>query len=205
MAGPHHWSSALFTGGLWWATYRLATDAKRTAIQQATDMQSSLTIARQYSDAARDANEIAKASLQHIQRPRIIVSHRNQLLKIGEKPKVILGIHNIGSTPAYNVRSETWGAIINYPHEDFPSNAKIEDITGTIIQPQAVHDTLIDIEFPYALTQENSAHITQGTKAFCFRILVTYTDTFGNSWHTDHGIGNAKGRFWPMSGYSKSS
>ncbi|NOS77099.1 MAG: hypothetical protein HOP35_04070 [Nitrospira sp.] len=160
---------------------------------------------RKSANAARDANEIAKASLQIIQRARIVVSHRGELLKIGEKPKATLGIHNIGSTPAYVIRVETWGAIFNYPYEDFPVNSKIEDTTGTIIHPQSFHDTLIDIELPNALTSEDLAHITQGTKHFCFRILIKYRDAFGNDWHTDHGIGIGKGRPWPMSGYSTST
>jgi Na+-transporting methylmalonyl-CoA/oxaloacetate decarboxylase gamma subunit len=197
----------IYTARLWGETRNLARDARETSTQQATDMQSSLTIARQYSDAARDANEIAKAAIQLSHRARLIVTFRGDTITVGKKPMVSIGIHNVGMTPAFNVQSETWGGIINYPSEDFGSNSKIsENKSNTTIYPGPLQDVVSEITLPNVLTEEQFAQITQSVKIPCFRILINYRDQFGADRHTDYGIGiGSNHRAFSMKEYSTST
>lgn len=90
---------ALCTGGLWWATYRLARDAKRTATQQATDMRTSLAIAKTSADAAlKTAKNMETADRAYMKMthelPGIMFNETKSLFQ------VTLRIENCGKTPA---------------------------------------------------------------------------------------------------------
>lgn len=95
---------AIFTGGLWYATYSLARETRSTAAQQARDMETSLSLSQQSADAAKISSfaiaETAKAILS-AQRPYVYVvdvvqSSEESLLG----PRVGYAIVNYGQIPA---------------------------------------------------------------------------------------------------------
>ena len=89
---------AIFTGGLWYATYRLAQDARRTADRQATETQKSIGIAKQSADAAVATaksyikSERAFVKISHFPPGIIFFSARRSAVQVK--------VENFGRTPA---------------------------------------------------------------------------------------------------------
>ena len=92
---------AVFTGGLWFVTYRLAKDAKDTSKRQAEEMKNSLNLADEAIRTTRDAYIASE-------RPWISVEAIVDTDLIRKDGNVEFGIRftvkNHGSSPAINVR-----------------------------------------------------------------------------------------------------
>jgi hypothetical protein len=94
-----------FTALLWWATYSLAKEAKRTATQQAVDMQASLATAKQSADAAKsmaatmdDTAERQLRAYAMVKRAQLVNNHPTPS-SFGA-PWIYLSIKNFGRIPA---------------------------------------------------------------------------------------------------------
>lgn len=103
------WSTlalAVITLFLWYATYKLANEAKKTSTQQATDMKTSLSVAQQSAEAAQMSayavTEAVKAALA-IQRPYIFVvdvAPDDPRIPEGLDTYISYGMVNYGGVPA---------------------------------------------------------------------------------------------------------
>ena len=92
----------VFTGFLWFATYRLAKDSKRTADRQAREMQASLRIAQESADTAKASVTLAREGFISTHCPRLIV--RRLIIDYSLESSVIrYEIANIGGTQAKNI------------------------------------------------------------------------------------------------------
>lgn len=110
---------ALFTGGLWLATYRLAKDAKSAASASRNDFIKSMNIARR-------GNRIARESLIATNRPWLKISYKITSFE-GSGTTFVAGIsvfiQNVGNSPAKHVVE-----LIGWPKEP----VDLGDIAGAI-------------------------------------------------------------------------
>ena len=98
---------ALFTGGLWFSTYRLSKDAKKTSLRQTDDMQRSLKLAEQAAIAAENSNRLTREAFIASERPWVSVEavvNRDFVKKQeGIEFGVLFTVKNHGRSPAVNV------------------------------------------------------------------------------------------------------
>ena len=97
---------ALFTGGLWWATYRLGKDAKATSDRQAVEMQKSLALARkEFISTHRPKIRVRNIV---IRRPTPIHAAQPPLFAPGTLVSGQLYIANVGGTEAHITGIGCW-------------------------------------------------------------------------------------------------
>lgn len=169
------------------ATKSLARDAKESATDQATKMQTSLDIAQQSADAAEMLANTMKDTAERQLRAYLSVmvgtalsQDRAQGRKFKGMPRVI----NMGQTPAHKVAYNSNAAIM--PSElpvDFtfplPGETSGSGVLGphqTFDMGKAVVDFCPDAEV-------DDIKIGKGKILYIWGI-ITYTDVFGNPWHT---------------------
>ncbi|MBS0164731.1 MAG: hypothetical protein JSR29_01485 [Nitrospira sp.] len=167
---------ALFTGMLWNATRELAEDAKKTATQQAMDMQRSLIIAQQSAGAAQMSahafTETAKALLA-VQRPYIFVVDVIAVEPGYSDRHVTYSLINYGGVPAIveylcvGIQESTHSRPENPPLNVDQTHAMIKD---PIILPQGKRDLLE--YYPTGLSDERERF---------FQISVGYRGVFTQS------------------------
>lgn len=178
---------AFFTGSLWWATYSLAKDAKRTADRQATEMTESLRIAGIAASAMdKVAENIAATASQQMRAYCTVVvfgatyQERNKNLKFAGTPRVI----NTGHTPAHRVGYRASAAIlpIQLP-EDFAFPLPSETIGAGVLGAGHVFEigAVVD-SFCNDSEVDNIKHGKD--KVLYIWGIVTYADAFGNDWET---------------------
>ncbi len=190
---------ALFTGGLWIATYRLAKDAEKTSnraeenfIRQANEMRASIAQASRSASAMEDVANITDRNSRLMQemyakqmRAYLSVNiHRGmyQDRKNGLKFEINPSLLNSGHTPAHNLKYWATAEILPFPLPDnfeFPvpinksPNSYVLHPNHGIELNALVNDFVPDGEVEaIKLGTERRVHIWG---------IVTYDDVFGES------------------------
>ncbi len=106
-----------FTAALWWVTYRLSMASKETGERQASEMEKSLTIAKEAAQAAISGNKLNQKIFISSQRPwvtvpKIIPHSRLNFNEDGLSFTIIA--RNAGHSPAMNV---SYGANMLFSHK----------------------------------------------------------------------------------------
>jgi hypothetical protein len=206
---------ALFTGGLWLATYRLGRDAKQTAARQTADTQNSLRIAAESGAALKEVAEATKNNallmsgmLRKQMRAYIAVdigstTYQDENARFDSAPVLI----NTGFTPALEVSYRAQAAVLSTNlSSDFEFSAAGplygNDASLSPRQQFIIH-AMVDHRFSDAEVEE----IKKGAvKRLFVWGTVTYKDVYGESWMTKfcHNfvfVPNADGRWRPLGFY----
>lgn len=189
-----------FTKHLWAATYTLAKDAKKTATQQAVDMQASLAIAKQAADATTKAADAAIVASMPVLSPFIVGGILHPFPSMAEKfyptdqpTKFESSVHfvfeNFGKTPG--MIREVRGDLFLCEMDQFPT-VEFEQLPIIDYQPIVAGDSrgekalmgvaeyvkmmsLSPIEYAELLTSADQKY-----RRFAFIGRVIYDDFFGN-------------------------
>lgn len=173
---------AIFTAGLWHATYKLAKDAKSTADRQAMETSQSLLLARQSAQAAiRSADAALAGQRAHLFPARelkgsLIAPHGQNSFWVTH-----LAFVNHGHTSAL---LEARGGRIIFsdalpPEQVFTPDDTDWDIGQITIQPKGFAQGK-SINFP--LTDADLADVKLGTKQLYLFAFIVYTDVFNTTW-----------------------
>lgn len=178
---------AFFTFLLWVATYRLASETKKTAAQQAKDMQASLSIAQQSAHAAL----LTAQSMQFADRAYIKISHMppglifndslaDRLYANVRTGTVVIDVSNIGKTPA-RITAFVKTSFILLHNEPLPPLPPYEG--GAIEQPE-VRTTMYGTDamtpsFRINLSADELTAIHTKTSRLYLLIYADYIDQFG--------------------------
>jgi hypothetical protein len=129
-----------FTALLWGATYALAKDAKKSAAQQARDVQASLALSR---ESANIATQAANAAILHaqaavaVERPYVRVLDVSLAERDATHFAVVFTFTNYGRTPAFVTRIGYGFEIAHHPTVAEPTYWFTEFERGSVIEPQA--------------------------------------------------------------------
>jgi hypothetical protein len=150
---------ALFTGGLWVATYQLSRRAKHTAAQQARDTERSLRIAEKSADAIK---ALERGQVYAV--PMIATYHSNA------PSTVQMQVLNYGKTPA-NVEKLSWRAVpfLGEPWV-MPDDLPITLVVRKIVRP-GNEPIIVPIQLDL-----------NGTDTIAFYGRVYFSDVFGDKW-----------------------
>ena len=176
-----------YTAKLWGATKSLAEDAKQAAERQAGEVKETLRIAQESADAAKKMavtmDDTAKRQLRaylSVMVGTALYQDRAQGRKFKGMPRVV----NVGQTPAHKVAYRSNAAIMprelpvdfTFPLPDETSGSGVLGPHQTFDMGKAVDDFCPD-------TEVDDIKIGKGKILYIWGI-VTYSDVFGDDWHT---------------------
>lgn len=175
---------AVFTGLLWFATYRLVKDSKETSKRQAEEMKKSLAIAKQSADAALQAataNKLATRAYVRISScsPGLALFDNHPIQSFAVSCK--LRIHNYGETPAHitdivikTCTEETYTPLPADP--DYSTNTKFPFSHAFLVRGESI----FYYKFPDEISKEIITTVKNGENALYIYGYVDYTDVFEN-------------------------
>lgn len=180
---------AIFTGGLFWATYRLAKDARDTSVRQASEMQRSLKIAEDSAAAAMKSANVADLALTAVERPYILVRDRpvisHSTPRWGETKNLsaLFAIKNYGKLPAA-IREVhmivDWG-IDGVPNEPISDPNSILFIWPILDVNESREDLLCVGQFDGG---ESEFFERIGKEPLFFRLKIIYDSPFKQGYET---------------------
>lgn len=184
---------AIFTGGMWWATLRLAKDAKDTSKRQAVEMTQSLDTAKRSAEAmervatvTKENADLMQAVMRKQMRAYIVVNtgggtYQDANLRFAAAPV----IENTGFTPAKNVSFNITADVLpaqlpnDYEFRSYgvqvPNDATLGPRQQFVINGVVAH-RLPDEEVKTMLKGEGRCLYVWGS--------VDYEDVFGSKWQT---------------------
>ncbi len=190
---------AAFTAGLWWATYRLAKEAKESSATQAAKMGESVSqsargaAAMEYvavsmaasAQTAQDAVATQKDFWQRQMRAyvSVLVGNATAQLRPGLKFDARPILRNTGNTPAHRVRYRIMADILPVPlpadfHFALPQR---NDQQGMTVHPHQPFDLFALVNHFVPDDEVEIIKIaTSGRALYCWG-LVEYDDAFGNA------------------------
>lgn len=174
-----------FTALLWWATYKLALDARDTANRQAEEMRVSLAISKQAAEATQASVALAREEFHVTHRPKIRVrrvileeelktaniSIRYDIVNIGNRPARILG--GIATAVFWNNPAETPLPPLPNPLDNQKYNVMEADI-----EPGAKHSRIVEVDGD-TLTNFQFARWSASSNLY-FLGFIKYQDDLGN-------------------------
>lgn len=170
-----------YTAKLWGATKSLAEDAERTATRQASEMQTSLRIAQESADAAKNTALTMEETAERELRAYMMVNE----VEIVNDPEpgysgayVYIHIKNFGQTPATDIRLAPSALIRERPLISPPLilDPSIKPMTLGILAPS---DTLRSrFEIPRMEGTGDGFDIAKRTHAFYVFGMFQYRDAF---------------------------
>jgi hypothetical protein len=126
---------------------------------------------------------------------KIMVAQERAYLAVGmEQPPlstktnlvVKFTVTNVGRTPALHAKVKVWVEVVDAPFNDFTDTATVrDDYEPTTFYPNPPNLNRFSIDLKRSLSETEIAAINALTKLLCVRVLVRYTDAFGN-----HRYGN---------------
>jgi hypothetical protein len=183
---------AVFTGCLWWSTYKLGRDAKSVSDRQAADTLRSLAIAadttaalREVTDATRNNTALLQPMLQKQMRAYLSVNfggaiYQDERLRFAATPV----IENTGLSPAQNVSFRATAGILDVERAaqmDFPLG-EIRRNDATLHPRQSF---TINVIVPDRYADDDAAAIMRGDQRGLFVWgAVVYDDVYGEAHET---------------------
>lgn len=161
---------AIFTFLLWWATYKLARDAKNAAARQATDTQTSLATAKQAANASTDMGATMERNARYELRAYVGVQHVHIENGNGGDHRGIFVIKNFGKTMAKATVIRINGTMIIGAIAEFPLGDR-DRKSKTVVMPS---ESLGGIE--HAINPIEG----QGSRIYLWG-RIDYKDVFGFS------------------------
>jgi hypothetical protein len=178
---------AAFTFLLWYATYSLAKDARKTADNQSKDMKDSLTIARDSVDATQKAAKAAQDSADNIsmiEGANIFVEIKMQRWIVSETEKCTFTfiVSNIGRTPAI-IHSACGHIIIDKKAPvDVCTEGNIDLPTGTMVHPRHITNDYRIKHKEIVINKTDSIRIRNKEASLLFYGRITYEDILSRIW-----------------------
>jgi hypothetical protein len=203
---------AVFTGGLWWATYSLGRQARRTSERQTGETAKALKISEDAAKAAQAAAAALSNQFSATHRPVIRIKHLYITSDVwGDKPvEIKLVIVNVGITPAIVVKMNLDLVILNAGAKLPPRTTQYPTPDKVLREPQIPSGVTVALPriTRHNLSSEDHARLVDGTKKlWCFG-FVEYADTdnrirttaFCRIWEPPSGPGalGSPGRFVPV-------
>jgi hypothetical protein len=174
-----------FTGALWWATYKLARDARDAAKRQSIEMKESLRISDMAANAMEKvAQNIAITASQQMRAYLSVIiagatyQERSKGLKFDARPLIL----NNGHTPAHKVGYKAKAKLLPIPLPDDFAFPLDEQVTGAAVlgpQQNFTMSAVVD-DFCDDAEVDDIKKNTQG-KALYMWGVVTYEDVFGET------------------------
>ena len=185
---------AIFTGGLWLATYRLAKEARSNSERQADEMKESIAEASRSASAMEKVASVTalnsglmKFFWQKQMRAYLSVDHgigTYQDANVNFAGQAIL--NNVGLTPARNVSYSVNAGILDFdPSADTampPIGAMNVSDVGIAPRQQLTINTHVTTRIPESEVDE--VMLGNGRCLFLWGKII-YEDIFGNKWHTN--------------------